>query len=340
MEARNSIPLYRSAARSVPGTCLVQPSSTVHTPASGAVDSCRFGGRSVSYVCAYLKDKLCYNYARVYKFIYRNTKLGQELRRIQSRRRATATIAELVEHPEQVIVIHYSCESFYNRPDGLSPRITSIAVRRLHSGITDSFSIHQVAEEKGYDIAALDQHYNQLEKMMLDRFYDYARANGNYKWLHWNMRDINYGFPALAHRYRVLKGKPHVFDENKLHDLSRLLLDLYGINYIEHPRLENVMKKNNFTNKDFLTGKQEAEAFEKGEYVKLHQSTLRKVDIFADLLKRSDGDALKTNTTWRDKYGNIPQALSEIIQENWLLSTIIGITAFISAVLGIITFFM
>ncbi len=45
-------------------------------------------------------------------------------------------------------VIHYSCESFYDRPNGASPRITSIAVRRLDSGQTLSFSIHQVAEER------------------------------------------------------------------------------------------------------------------------------------------------------------------------------------------------
>ena len=46
-------------------------------------------------------------------------------------------------------VIHYSCESFYDRPEGQSPRITSIAVRRLDTGQTLSFSIYQVAERKG-----------------------------------------------------------------------------------------------------------------------------------------------------------------------------------------------
>jgi hypothetical protein len=39
---------------------------------------------------------------------------------------------------ENCWVIHYSCESFYERPEGRSPRITSIATRKLDSGQTIS----------------------------------------------------------------------------------------------------------------------------------------------------------------------------------------------------------
>jgi len=35
--------IYRSAARALPGSCLLPPSSTLHTPASGAADSCTLG---------------------------------------------------------------------------------------------------------------------------------------------------------------------------------------------------------------------------------------------------------------------------------------------------------
>jgi len=34
--------LHRSAARALPGTCLLPPSSTLHTPASGAADARRW----------------------------------------------------------------------------------------------------------------------------------------------------------------------------------------------------------------------------------------------------------------------------------------------------------
>ena len=85
---------------------------------------------------------------------------------------------------DQVIVIHYSCESSYDRPDGSSPRMTSIAVRNLDSGQTTSFSIHQIAERKGYSASALEQHYNELEKLMLEEFYDFVGRHSSHIWLH------------------------------------------------------------------------------------------------------------------------------------------------------------
>lgn len=67
-------------------------------------------------------------------------------------------------------MIHYSGESFYDRPDGASPRITSIAVRKLDTGQTLSFSIHQVAERAGIAFAQIERSYDKLERMMLDAF--------------------------------------------------------------------------------------------------------------------------------------------------------------------------
>lgn len=161
--------------------------------------------------------------------------MGEAWNKVQKRKQAKVRLTELMSKSEQVVVIHYSCESFYDRPDGSSPRITSIAVRNLESGQTTSFSIHQVAERKGYSANVLEQHYNQLEKLMLDEFYDYVRRHSSHIWLHWNMRDINYGFPAIAHRYKVLQGEPEQVSESKLVDLSRLLISIYSVGYITHP---------------------------------------------------------------------------------------------------------
>ncbi len=184
-------------------------------------------------------------------------------------------------------VIHYSCESFYNRPNGASPRITSIAVRRLDSGQTLSFSIHQVAEERGVPFAEIEAHYDALERQMLGAFYAHVGGHRGMRYLHWNMRDINYGFAAIEHRFRVLKGEPVVVDDDKKIDLARLFIDIYGVGYVGHPRLENLLEKNSIKPRDFLTGPQEAEAFENRNYVGLHQSTLRKVDVIANIAQRA-----------------------------------------------------
>ena len=71
------------------------------------------------------------------------------------RKRALEKIGELMEDAKNVLIIHYSCESFYERVDGTSPKITSIAVRKLNDGQTRSFSIHKEAELQHIDLDAI-----------------------------------------------------------------------------------------------------------------------------------------------------------------------------------------
>jgi hypothetical protein len=99
------------------------------------------------------------------------------------------------------------------------------------------------------------------------------------------------------------------------------------------------MEKNQISRLDFLTGEQEAKAFEAKEYVKLHQSTLRKVDVMAITAVMAHEGTLKTEARWRDQYGFSPSIIAEFIKENWLISSIIALIAFVSAVLGIIGYF-
>jgi hypothetical protein len=77
---------------------------------------------------------------------------------------------------------------------------------------------------------------------------------------------------------------------------------------------------NNITDKDALTGKEEAEAFKNQEYIKLHQSTLRKVDCISNVLNRVVDSSLKTNSNWIDRYGFHPKIVIELIKEHWLWS--------------------
>jgi hypothetical protein len=224
-----------------------------------------------------------------------------------------------------VWVIHYSCESFYDRPNGASPRITSIAVRSLESGQTLSFSIHQVAEERGVAFDQIEQHYDDLERQMLEAYYQHIGSHRGMKYLHWNMRDMNYGFAAIDHRYRVLGGQPIQVEDNRKFDLSRLLIDIYGVGYVGHPRLGKLLEKNNIQPRDFMTGEQEAAAFENRNYVGLHQSTLRKVDVIANIAERAFNGQLKTNTTWWEMHGGRIKTFIDLIAENKRISFAIAI---------------
>lgn len=113
---------------------------------------------------------------------------------------ASKRLEELFADRSNAWVIHYSCESFYDRPNGASPRITSIAVRSLDSAQTHSFSIHQLAERLKVPFGEIEPRYDELERQMLDAYYQHVGGHRGMKYVHWNMRDINYGFAAIDHR--------------------------------------------------------------------------------------------------------------------------------------------
>jgi hypothetical protein len=264
--------------------------------------------------------------------------MGSGYKKWEKRKAAKKALDAIFEEPDTANVIHYSCESFYNRPTGASPRITSIAVHHVGSRQTISFSIHQAAERKGIDLAQIDQYYNDLERAMLDEFYQYVRAKPNYKWIHWNMRDINYGFLAIEHRYRVLGGEPTQIPNVQLYDLASKLIEIHGRNYANHPRLESIMSLNSISKLDFLTGSQEAEAFENKEYVKLHRSTLRKVDVIRNIADMEWDGTLKTQAKWREEYGTSIVGIVESSTDHWLFK-VLGVVGIIASIIGAIALF-
>jgi hypothetical protein len=86
--------------------------------------------------------------------------------------------------------------------------------------------------------------------------------------------------------------------------------------------MARLMEKNGIKAIDFLDGPGEAEAFEKREFVKLHQSTLRRVDIISNILERVIDGTLKTDANWRDRTGIHPAALIEFSVKHWIFSLI------------------
>jgi hypothetical protein len=244
-------------------------------------------------------------------------------RKLKKRKKVLLELNRLDENASKILFIHYSCESFYDlRESGRSARITSIAVRYFETGQSVSFSIHTTAEKMG-KLDSMESHYDELEKVMLKDFFEFVKRHENYYWIHWNMRDIGYGFQAINHRYKVLGGKPIIIADDKKFDLADKLKVIFGDNYIGHPRLEKLIMKNAISDKDFLKGAEEAAAFENGEYIKLHHSTLRKVNVMHDIFDRVLDKNLKTESKKKDIYGLSIQGLYEMANGNWLFNLIL-----------------
>lgn len=86
--------------------------------------------------------------------------------------------------------------------------------------------------------------------------------------------------------------------------------------------MEKLLEKNGIKAKDYLSGQQEAGAFENHEYIKLHMSTLRKVDVFANILNRAINNTLKVNSKWTEFYGISIQGFINFCKDTWWIQLI------------------
>ena len=238
-------------------------------------------------------------------------------------KKAVKIFRDITSNPEKYLIIHYSCESFIDKEDGRTPRITTIAIRYFESSQTKTFSIHEVAEQKNVAIDKIEENYDLLELEMLSQYFDFVQKHEGYKWIHWNMRDSNYGFYAIENRYKVLGGQPTIIPDDKNIDLARNLVNCFGRGYIGNPRMEKLVDKNHMTKLGFLTGKEEAEAFEHKQYIRLRNSTLRKVDLFYSIVVAAAEGKLQTNAKWKEIYGVSMQGIYEMLKERWWFNVII-----------------
>lgn len=295
---------------------------------------------------------------------------SSEISRVRERSRCRKRLNEIYDESINAYVIHYSCESFY-APDGQSPlanstRVTSIAVRNLKSGQTKTWSIHKSAElgkqlenlselikanapltnqeqdsgaPRTEATAHISEILNPLEFDMLNGYFSFLSNHSDSTYVHWNMRDDNYGFSALEHRFRVLGGNPIILQDNKKFDLARELITLFGKRYAPHTsptgrrgRLMSIIELNRIADTDALQGAEEAAAFVNGEFIKLQQSTLRKVDVLSNIFDRTHDQSLKTKASFTDKYGVHPVALIEVAKSNPIVSGFVFLAGILAAV--------
>lgn len=230
--------------------------------------------------------------------------------------------------PENFYLVHYSCQSLYDDNQELSPRITSIAITHYSTEQTISFSTHAIAEELHIPREAVRQRFDEVERRLLQEFYEFIRDRRDKFWVHWNMRNLTFGFEHLEHRFRVLGGTnaPVVPVERRL-NLNDLLADRFGGGYAANPKLKSLMDLNGGTGRNFLTGAEEVTAFENNEFIRMHNSTLSKVGFFSFVIRKLLRGKLRTASR------GVGVALDRVFESRWakgiglfstLLTVIVG----------------
>lgn len=221
---------------------------------------------------------------------------------------AQSQISTIRNNAASVFIIHYSCESFYEKPDGFSSRITAISIKNYLSDQSFSFSIAETAEKMTISKDMLEQKLDEVELKMLESLFSFFNLNKSSYFVHWNMTSSQYGFHALYHRIEKYGGKPVKLNENRLFDLAEILKSIHGNKYVSNPRLDKLTEINELNKRDFLTGPEEAKAFEDRQFDRLQMSTLRKVTCISKILELQFSKKLKIETTanWAEQSMNRP----------------------------------
>ncbi len=204
-------------------------------------------------------------------------------------------IKKIKTTPENFYIIHYSCQSLYDDNKALSPRITSIAISHYATEQTVSFSTHSIAEEMHIPRENVRDRFDEVERKLLQDFYNFVRDRRDKYWIHWNMRNLTFGFEHLEHRYRVLGGTdaPVIPVEQRL-NLNDLLSDRYGSSYAKHPKMKSLMELNGGIHRHFLNGAEEVQAFQNNEFIRMHNSTLLKVGFLHSTIRKFTTGKLRT----------------------------------------------
>lgn len=194
--------------------------------------------------------------------------------------------------------------------------MTAIAIAQLSTGQVDSFSIHKTAERMAL-LSDMTANYDQIEKQMLSEFGAFMAQHLGDIWIHWNMRDVNFGFRAIEHRAEVHGLTPPKLANDRKLDMATSLQDIYGERYISHPRLETLAEKNGWWTNEMLPGAKEATAFEEGRYVTLHQSTLRKAQFLQKAAFAAADGTLKTDAKPWEGPSVTAMGLADALTEHW-----------------------
>lgn len=209
--------------------------------------------------------------------------------------RARESVERIKRNRDKCLVIHYACQSLYDDREGLSPSISNIVIKDFDKEQTVSFAAHLTAEKLHIKKDDITAHFDQIEKALLEEFFEFVRNHGGSVWLHWNMKNIHYGFETLAHRYYILTGKnaPSIDVDSRI-NIASVLFGLYGEGYVGDPHIPKLMALNGGARRDFVIGADEVELFKAGEYARLHGSTLSKVSFFSDTIELVLDRKLKT----------------------------------------------
>lgn len=210
---------------------------------------------------------------------------------VQDRKIAVRNLHKITEDPSKVLFIHYSESSTYDDDDygNISPIITSIVIKSLDGQIDKQFAIHLEVDKADIPKDQIQDSYRELELRILKLYNDFVRRNLECFWIHWDMKNIHFGFEAIKHRYEKIFESLEDYCEipnNKKKNLRTIMEGMYGDNFVSGAdSLKALMLCNsdNVEDSTYLSKENESSQFENKNFT----NVIRSVDLKVEFIKKA-----------------------------------------------------
>lgn len=205
-----------------------------------------------------------------------------------------SSLRQALDRGETLMAVHYASGNLFKAKD-CPVAVTCIAVTNLVDGSTQAFSMANASGQTSED----------REVELLAEFFGFLSGHQDAKLLHWNMDKADYGFGALASRYKWLtKGTvPYRPPSDRMYDLDQFITEYYGEGYVPHPKLPNLAALNGVNQRYWMAGKDEADKADEGDYSAIQRSTSEKCRAIAELFGLFMSGAMATsNSAGRTKF--------------------------------------
>ncbi|MDE5421741.1 hypothetical protein L3073_05940 [Ancylomarina sp. DW003] len=261
---------------------------------------------------------------------------------LKNRRLGKARLKEILKDPSKVLIIHYSCAQYpdEDNDDAISPLITAIVIRALDDQINEHFSIHYEADKAGIIVENISDNLRELELQVLKSFNRFIKRHSDYIWVHWEMKNIHFGFPAIKHRFDKLfngtKEQLHEIPSHKNFNFYSILEFMYGEDFADLPDSLSAMIKVNSRSGvlpiEYIDVEREGGEFERQNYSSILSSLDCKVSKIRGLLQK-----FNSNKKIIVNRRNNLSVLVDIVNHPFFL--LVGwIASIIGVVLAIMTF--
>lgn len=216
------------------------------------------------------------------------------------KKRAFESLKKITREENKVLCIHYSYSNTYDDEYGdISPLITSIVIQSLDEQMNREFAIHLEADKAGITKDQIQDSYRDLELRVLEKYNDFVKRYKNYYWIHWNMKDMTFGFEAIKHRHEKLFESLNEYCEipvNNRRNLSNIIERMYGENFTEgSDTLKSLMLANskNLESNKYLSLNEESIEFENKNFLTVMNSVNLKVMFIRVALNKLINKKLK-----------------------------------------------